>query len=61
MRSASQVSFGLRNTGITTGTVTPYLTNGSSSTAQQAAVAVGGGTLNATVPARSLVTHTIQR
>jgi hypothetical protein len=35
---AQQVSYGLQNTGITTGTATPYLTNGSSSTAPQAAV-----------------------
>jgi glucosylceramidase len=59
--SAHQVSYALRNTGITTGAATPYLTNSSNSTAQQPAVAVTGGSLTATVPARSLVTYTIKR
>ncbi|MFG2130539.1 glycoside hydrolase family 30 beta sandwich domain-containing protein [Streptomyces sp. NPDC048751] len=58
---AREVSFSLRSTGITTGTATPYLTDGSHSTARQAAIAVGGGSLTATVPARSLVTYTIKR
>ncbi|MFC4498880.1 MULTISPECIES: glycoside hydrolase family 30 protein [Streptomyces] len=58
---AQQVSYSLRNTGITTGTATPYLTNGSSSMARQPAVAVNGGSLTATVPARSLVTYTLSR
>ncbi|GAB2976132.1 hypothetical protein GCM10023080_045920 [Streptomyces pseudoechinosporeus] len=59
--SATQVSYSLQNIGFTSGTATPYLTNGSSSTAQQSAVPVTGGSLNATVPARSLVTYTIKR
>jgi glucosylceramidase len=59
--SATPVSFSLRNIGFTTGTVTPYLTDGSRSTAQQSAVPVTGGSLKATVPARSLVTYTIKR
>lgn len=59
--TADQVSFSLQNTGITSGTATPYLTNTSSSTARQAAIPVSGGSLTATVPARSLVTYTIQR
>jgi len=58
--SAQQVSYSLQNTGITTGTATPYLTNGSNSMAQQPAVTVGAGSLAATVPARSLVTYTIK-
>ncbi|MEU6353340.1 glycoside hydrolase [Streptomyces sp. NPDC047072] len=58
---ANQVSFSLRNTGITTGTATPYLTNSANSTARQAALPVTGGSLTATVPARSLVTYTIRR
>ncbi|PWI20855.1 hypothetical protein DI272_35110 [Streptomyces sp. Act143] len=58
---AQQVSYGLRNTGITAGTATPYLTNGSHSMARQPAVHVRGGALTATVPARSLVTYTIRR
>ncbi|MBT2423967.1 hypothetical protein J7F01_20445 [Streptomyces sp. ISL-22] len=58
--SAQQVSYSLRNTGITTGTATPHLTNGSHSTARQPAVAVTAGSMTATVPARSLVTYTIK-
>ncbi|MET9828730.1 glycoside hydrolase [Streptomyces sp. NPDC006385] len=59
--TATPVSFSLRNVGFTTGTATPYLTNGSQSTARQSAVPVTGGSLKATVPARSLVTYTIKR
>ncbi|MGN9762177.1 glycoside hydrolase family 30 protein [Streptomyces sp. SD31] len=59
--SAQRVSYSLRNTGITTGTATPYLTNGSNSMAQQSAVAVSGGSLTATVPARSLSTYIVKR
>ncbi|WP_435280301.1 glycoside hydrolase family 30 protein [Streptomyces koelreuteriae] len=59
--SATPVSFGLQNIGFTTGTATPYLTNGSQSTARQPAVPVTGGSLKATVPARSLVTYTLKR
>jgi glucosylceramidase len=59
--SATPVSFSLQNVGFTSGTATPYLTNGSHSTARQPAVPVTGGSLKATVPARSLVTYTIQR
>ncbi|WP_443274282.1 glycoside hydrolase family 30 protein [Streptomyces sp. KR80] len=59
--SANQVSFALRNTGITTGTATPYLTNSSHNTARQSAIAVNAGSLTATIPARSLVTYTMRR
>jgi glucosylceramidase len=59
--SATAVSFGLQNIGFTTGTATPYMTDGSHSTARQSALPVSGGALKATVPARSLVTYTIQR
>nr|WP_279433307.1 cellulose binding domain-containing protein [Micromonospora sp. KC606] len=58
--SANQVSYALRNTGFSTGTATPYLTNGSASMTAQPSVAVGGGTFSATVPARSLVTYVIR-
>lgn len=58
---ANQVGLSLRNTGITSGSATPYLTNGSNSTARQASIPVAGGSLSATVPARSLVTYTIRR
>lgn len=59
--SDQQVSYSLRNTGIATGTATPYLTDGSHSMGRQTAVPVRGGALTATVPARSLVTYTIRR
>lgn len=57
--SATAISYALPNTGITTGTATPYLTNNSNSTAAQTAVRVTGGAFTATVPARSLVTYRI--
>ncbi|GIJ63530.1 glycoside hydrolase family 30 protein [Virgisporangium aurantiacum] len=57
--TATSVSYALQNTGVTTGTATPYLTNTSSSMTAQAPVGVGGGTFTATVPARSLVTYRI--
>ena len=58
--TANQVAFSLQNTGITTGTATPYLTDGSHNTAAQPAIAVSAGSLTATVPARSLITYTIK-
>ncbi|MBN1170978.1 MAG: hypothetical protein JXA67_02285, partial [Micromonosporaceae bacterium] len=57
--SASTVSFALKNVGVTTGTATGYLTNGSNGTAAQSPVAVSGGAFSASVPARSLVTYRI--
>lgn len=59
--SAQQVSYSLQNTGVGTGTATPYLTNGANSMARQPAVAVSGGALSASVPARSVVTYVIKR
>jgi O-glycosyl hydrolase len=47
------------NAGLSSGTVTPFLTNVSSSTAAQPAIALAGGAFGATVPARSLVTYRI--
>ena len=58
---ADPVSFSLRSTGITTGTATPYLTDGTHNTARRSTVSVTGGTLNATLPAGSLVTYTIKK
>jgi glucuronoarabinoxylan endo-1,4-beta-xylanase len=57
--SATSMSYTLRNSGVTTGTATPYLTNNSSNMTPQAAVAINGGAFTATVPARSLVTYRI--
>ncbi|MFF5841203.1 glycoside hydrolase [Streptomyces massasporeus] len=59
--TATPVSFSLRNIGFTSGTATPYVTDNSRSTARQQAVPVTGGSLKATVPARSLVTYTVKR
>jgi glucuronoarabinoxylan endo-1,4-beta-xylanase len=58
--SATATTYTLRNAGVSTGTATPYLTNGSNSTTPQPAVAVSGGTFTATVPARSLVTYRVR-
>jgi glucosylceramidase len=58
--SANQVSFSLRYAGIGAGTATPYLTNGSSSTAAQSARSVSSGAFTAAVPARSLVMYVIR-
>ena len=57
--SATQVSYTLPNTGVTSGTATPYLTNGTNSMTAQSSVAFSGGAFTATVPARSLVTYRI--
>ncbi|HKT02136.1 MAG TPA: glycoside hydrolase family 30 beta sandwich domain-containing protein [Rugosimonospora sp.] len=57
---ATPVTYALQNTGVTTGTATPYLTNGANNTAVQPAISIGGGSFNATVPARSLVTYVIR-
>ncbi|ONI80088.1 hypothetical protein ALI22I_42420 [Saccharothrix sp. ALI-22-I] len=57
--SATQTSFTLPGTGITTGSATPYLTNGSSNTARRQPIAVTAGGFGATLPGRSLVTYTI--
>ncbi len=58
--SATSVSYSLQNTGVTTGSATPYVTNSSSSMAAQPAVGVSGGAFTATVPARSLATYVIR-
>jgi glucuronoarabinoxylan endo-1,4-beta-xylanase len=58
--SAITASYTLSNTGVADGTaVTPYLTNSSNNTAQQAATSVSGGAFSATIPARSLVTYVL--
>ncbi|MBT8227235.1 MAG: cellulose-binding protein [Dactylosporangium sp.] len=57
--SASSMSFTLANTGVTSGTATPYLTNSGNGTAAQNAIAVSGGAFSASIPARSLVTYKI--
>ncbi|HEX9337662.1 MAG TPA: glycoside hydrolase family 30 beta sandwich domain-containing protein, partial [Pseudonocardiaceae bacterium] len=57
--SAAPTSFTVANTGLSSGTVTPFLTNASSSTAAQTAIPLNGGAFSATVPARSLATYRI--
>jgi glucosylceramidase len=59
--SASPVSYALKNSGISTGTATPYLTSNSGSTTAQSPVRVSSGTFTATVPARALITYRITR
>jgi O-glycosyl hydrolase len=58
-RTAAPATYSLTNLGLSTGTVTPYLTDASNSAATQTAIALGGGTFTATVPARSMVTYRI--
>lgn len=57
--SATTTGYSLTGTGVSNGTATPYVTDSSSSTAAQSAIAVSGGSFTATVPARSLVTYRI--
>jgi O-glycosyl hydrolase len=59
--SPDTVSFALRHLGIRNAALaTPYLTDASADTAAQAPVPVVGGTLTATLPARSLMTFAIR-
>ncbi|HET8840302.1 MAG TPA: cellulose binding domain-containing protein [Ktedonobacteraceae bacterium] len=58
--SSITASYALRNAGVADGTiVTPYLTNDANHTAAQATTTVSGGSFNATIPARSLVTYVL--
>jgi hypothetical protein len=56
--SSISASIALQNVGAAFA-ATPYLTNGSNNTAQQATIAINGGAFAATIPARSLVTYKI--
>ncbi len=56
---ATPLSFTLSDTGITTGTATPYLTSAAGNAAAGTPIAVAGGAFTASVPARSLVTYRI--
>ncbi|HJP79021.1 MAG TPA: glycoside hydrolase [Pseudonocardiaceae bacterium] len=56
---STSTSFSLNGTGISNGTATPYLTNGSNNIAAQGGIAVKGGAFSASVPGRSLVTYRI--
>ena len=57
--SAVSANYSVTGAGPASGTVTPWLTNSTSSTAAQPAIGLSAGTFSATVPARSLVTYTI--
>jgi O-glycosyl hydrolase len=58
--SSDTNTYSLTGTGVANGaTVTPHLTNSSSSVATQATTSVSGGSFSYTIPARSLVTFTI--
>ena len=57
--STDSVSYALRNTGVDDATVTPYLTNASSTATAQAPVAVTAGAFTASIPARSLATYLV--
>jgi glucosylceramidase len=57
--SASPVTYSLQNTGITSGSAAPYLTNSANDMSAQSPAPVSAGAFSATVPARSLVTYKI--
>jgi glucuronoarabinoxylan endo-1,4-beta-xylanase len=57
--SSTSATYTVANTGLSTGTVTPYLTDTSHGTAAQSTITLSGGAFTATVPARSLVTFRI--
>jgi O-glycosyl hydrolase len=57
--SSDAISYSTSGIGGTSGTVTPWLTNGSSNVAAQSAISLSGGAFTATIPARSLVTYVI--
>ena len=58
--SSDTISYSTSGIGGTSGTVTPWLTNGSSNVVAQSAISLSGGAFSATIPARSLVTYVIQ-
>jgi len=57
--TATSTSYTLTNTGASSGTVTPYLTNGANSMTAQPTTTLANGTFSATIPARSLATYRI--
>jgi len=60
LSSSDSINYATSGIGGTSGTVTPYLTNSSSTVAQQSAISLSGGAFSATIPARSLVTYVIK-
>jgi O-glycosyl hydrolase len=59
LSSSDAISYSTSGIGSTSGTVTPFLTNGSSNVAQQSAISMSNGAFSATIPARSLETYVI--
>jgi O-glycosyl hydrolase len=57
--SAISTNYTLTNTGLSNGTVTSFLTNGSNNMTVQPTTALANGMFQATIPARSLVTYRI--
>jgi len=60
LSSSDTISYSTSGIGGTSGTVTPFLTNGSSTVAAQSPISLSGGAFSAAVPARSLVTYVIK-
>jgi O-glycosyl hydrolase len=60
LSGSDTISYSTSGIGGTTGTVIPFLTNGSSTVAPQPALSLSGGAFSATVPGRSLVTYVIK-
>jgi O-glycosyl hydrolase len=58
--SSDSINYSTSGIGGTSGTVTPWLTNGSNNVVAQSAVSLSGGAFSATIPARSLVTYVIK-
>lgn len=56
---STTATYSLANTGLSSATVSPYLTNASNSMAAQGAFSLSGGSFTATLPSRSLVTFRI--
>jgi O-glycosyl hydrolase len=57
---SDSINYSTSGIGGTSGTVTPWLTNGSNNVAAQSAISLSGGAFSATIPARSLVTYVIK-
>jgi len=56
---STSATYAVSSAGLSSGTVTPYLTNSGSSLAQQSTLSLSSGSFTATVPGRSLMTFRI--
>jgi len=59
LSSSDTINYSTSGIGGTSGTVSPFLTSGSSTVAAQPVLSLSGGAFTATIPARSLVTYVI--